>query len=102
MRCPSPLSFELKSFAVFLTPLLLNLMSLAMFLTIVSFNLKSLVVPCSVSNSLVVPCGVLVPCRPLRCLAEMQTNRSTGVESGRSFNVTGVISFPLLQEQERE
>ena len=38
---------------------------------------------------------------------EVYTNRSTGVDSGRSFNVSpgagfGVISFQLLQEQEPE
>ena len=36
---------------------------------------------------------------------EMYTNRSTGVDCGRSFNVSagsGVISFQLLQEQDPE
>ena len=39
------------------------------------------------------------------CSAEMYTDRSTGVDSGRSVNVSGgagVISFQLLQEQEQD
>ena len=38
-------------------------------------------------------------------LAEVYTNRSTGVDSGRNVNVSagsGVINFELLQEQDPE